>query len=318
MTLSSPQSIAAALPHLLGFHPRESLLSLWMDAGELVVVQRADLPEACGETGSEFAHAYLEAARNVSCDEAVFICVTGRVPWAEALLEQLVTACSVPTRGALVVNGSRVKEVGAAQSWAWVSTAHRQEACSVLDAPDRLVRRDRADVVAELTFDEGVAWELPTSDRIRPDADAMLTFLDARDFGNPRRRRALRDITLSVQGRDLVMWWCARQPVGERHSLLSALVAGLRSTPPQESAHLACATAAVAWMTGDGVRANAAVDRCLAEHPDNTMARMVESAMGVALAPTVFAHMLLAVEPAVLGLSVGAVDGSPGPGYSPA
>ena len=318
MTLSSPQSIAAALPHLLGFHPRESLLSLWMDAGELVVVQRADLPEACGESGSEFAHAYLEAARNVSCDEAVFICVTARVPWAEALLEQLATACSVPIRGALVVNGSRVKEAGAAQSWAWVSTADRQVAGSVFDAPDRPVHRDRADVVAELAFDEGAEWELPPSDCIPPDADSMLTFLDARDFGNPRRRRTLRNITLSVQGRDLVMWWCARQSVGERHSLLSALVAGLRSTTPQVSAHLACATAAVAWMTGDGVRANAAIDRCLAEHPGNAMALMVESAMGAALAPSVFAQMLLEVEPTALGLAAGAVDGPSGPGYSPA
>lgn len=318
IALSSPQSIAAALPYLLGFHPRESLLCLWMHAGELVVVQRADLPEAAGvEDGSAFVSAYLDAARNVSCDQAVFICVSGRVARAEAFLQQVADACSVPVRGRLVINGSRVKEAGTDHPWKWISTTIRQEACLAFDAPHRSVRRNRSDVVAEVSFDANAAWGLPELVSSPTDVDAMLSFLDARDFGNPKRCRALRDMTLSVQGRDLVMWWCARQSVEERHSLLTALVSALRATAPEGSSHLACATAAVAWMSGDGVRANAAVDRCLAEHPDNSMARMVESAMGVALSPGSFARMLLEVEPAVLGLSPGTVDGSAEPGYSP-
>ena len=317
--MSSPQSIAASLPHLLGFHPRESLLGLWMHAGELVVVQRADLPETeqCdGESG--FVRAYLEAARHVPCDEAVFVCVSGRVDLANTLLQQVADACPVPVRARLVLHGSRVAESGADRPWAWVSTLDRQAASTVFDVPHRSVRRGRDDVVAELAFDADAAWTVPEPASLLMDADATLTFLDARDFGNPRRRRTLRDITLSVQGRDLVMWWCAHQPVEERHTLLTALIAGLRGTTPEVSAHLACATAAVAWMTGDGVRANAAVDRCLAEHPDNALARMIESAMAVALAPSVFAQMLREVEPAVLGLSAAAVDDSLVPGYSSA
>lgn len=319
IALASPQSIAAALPHLMGFHPRESLLCLWTHGGTLVVVQRADLPEAaCGDGGSEFVCAYLEAARNVTCDEAVFVCVTKRVALAHALLQQLADACSVPVRALLLINGSRVTDVGGDNRWAWVGTSERQEASLAFDTPQLSVRRDRGDLEAELAFDAAAAWNLPEGVPAPTHADALLTFLDARDFHNPKRCRALRDMTLSVQGRDLVMWWCARQRVAERHSLLAALIVGLRATTPEGSANLACATAAVAWMTGDGVRANIAVDRCLAEHPGHVMARMVESAMSAALAPSVFANMLLEVEPAVLGLSAAAVDASPEPGYSPA
>lgn len=318
ITLASPPSIAAALPHLLGFHPRESLLCLWMQEGALVVVQRADLPKAgCDEGGPEFVRAYLEAARNVSCDEAVFVCVTVNDSLAQEMLQQVANACAVPVRARLVLNGSRVKDVGSDRPWAWVSASHRQEASSLLQAPHRSVRRGRDDVVAEQAFDAAATWDLPEDVPVPVGANVLLRFLDAGDFHSPRRCRALRDMALSVHGRDLVMWWCARQPVEERHSLLAALITGLRATTPEGSANLACATAAVAWMAGDGVRANVAVERCLAEHPGNAMARMVESAMAVALSPSVFARMLQDVDPSALGLPPAVVDGSPGPGYSP-
>ena len=79
----------------------------------------------------------------------------------------------------------------------------------------------------------------------------------------------------SVAARDVVLWCAARMALVDRCALLGCLVSALAQTPPGRAANIAAATGVVAWLCGDGVRANAAIDRCLIEDPDNRMGILI-------------------------------------------
>ena len=170
-------------------------------------------------------------------------------------------------------------------------------------------------MASEVDFDQATAWT--QADGVEVDVDYLSDVLTRADFAGHRVRRLLRDGAMGVPGRDLIMWWGSRVATHKRHELLEALLVGLRSTPPGHGAHLACAVAATAWLCGDGVRANAALERCLDEDPVNAMGRMLESAMRAALPPAVFAQMLGDVGPEIVGADQAVVDSVESCGYSP-
>lgn len=318
LVLSSPVTIAAALPYLLGFHPRDSLISLWLRDREVVVVQRADLPaDRDGAAVTAYLHAYLSAASGIGADEVVTVCVTSDPSIGESMLVQITGACEVPVKARLIVHGSRVRAMDGAGGWQWVSADARQHAEWELAHTTRPVRCSRSDVLAEVQFDPELVWTLPSDGAPMP-APHALEFLASGDFRTDKRSRLLRDVAMTVQGRDLIVWWCARSTLAWRRELLAALLIGLRATPPGESAHLACAAAAVAWMVGDGVRANAALDRCLEEEPEHLFATLVERAMRAAIPPYVFAGYLKEMQPHEFGLSQEAVDEAQDGRYTPA
>ena len=308
LVLTSPLTIAAALPHLLGFHPRESLVSLWLHQQEVLVVQRADLPD--GDEGADTAcylRAYLTPAAGIGADEVVIVCVTSRSRLGESLIDAFSRECMVPVKARLLVHGSQVRAMDVSGGWQWVSSDARQHVHRRLTNTKRRVRRSRSEVVAEVEFDPDRVWKVSRDGLPAQPAD-ILRFLVVGGFRTHAGCRRLRDIAITVEGRDLLVWWCARSTMDQRHELLVALMSCLQATPPGRSSHLACATAAVAWMVGDGVRANAALDRCLREAPDHLFAALVERAIGAALAPAVFAGFLREMNPTEFGVSQDTVD----------
>lgn len=309
--LASPQSIAAALPHMLGFHPHESLLTLWMNAGSLVVLQRVDLPT--DEDLDDYVEAYLTAAANIACDETTIVCVTRRPDRGLRVIRALECKVQVRVRAAYIVCGGRVRTTDPGAPWRWISAQDRQQAAETFGSygdgsqrDPRPIHRTREHVVAEVEYDESGEWLIESGSDV--DLGALCMILDRGDLSGQRERRVLRDAAIEVRGRDLVMWWCGRVRPEGRRALLEALLAGLRATPPGKSAHLACAAAAAAWMCGDGVRANAALDRCVGEEPLHSMGRMLEAAMASALPPAEFASMLAEVPPEVVGAAQAVVD----------
>lgn len=72
-----------------------------------------------------------------------------------------------------------------------------------------------------------------------------------------------------MAARDAVLWCAARLTVVDRRALLRHLVEALAAAAPGRAASIAAATVVVAWLCGNGVRANAAIDRCLIKDPDN-------------------------------------------------
>ncbi len=319
--LATPQAVAAALPHLMGFHPRESLICLWLRKHELLVVQRADLPD--GTADDTYVSAYLQAATNIEADEALLVCVSRRTELGLKLVQRAGDQMNVRVRGGLVVSGNRVRAANSAGEWLWISTHDRQRAARIFGskADAKPVRRTRGDVVREVDFDES-STRKDQDDSPQSHLGGLLRVLAGGDWSGEKPRRTIRDVGVTTQGRDLILWWCARAHIAQRQELLEALLAGLRATRPGRAAHLACAAAGAAWMSGDGVRANAALDRCLSEEPWHPLGRMLETAMAAALPPSAFSQMLSEFEPDVVGLvhqaGAAGVDEFTVPGYSPA
>lgn len=319
IALGSPPEIAAALPHLLGFHAEESLICLWLQDGELLVVQRADLTESASQR--EYIEAYLDAASTIPADGVVIVCVTrdedDGVSLVRGMTEHIKSEIdNVHVRAAMIISGGQVRSADQGSNWEWISADHRQRADEVFgsrsDAPS--VRRNRREVVSEVEYDESTSDANPRG--LPPDIDGLCSVLAHGAVVGSRGRRLLREAGVGVQGRDLIVWWSAQVPLDMRRELLEVLLSGLRATAPGLAAHLACATAATAWLCGDGVRANAALDRCLEEQPVHSMGRMLETAMAAAVPPSSLAQMLAEVEPEVVGASQAVVDSLKKWGYS--
>lgn len=317
ITVRTSTQIAAAIPYLLGFHPQESLVALWMRGGVLVVAQRADLPEEESindESVDDFVEAYLMPAAGVDADEVLFACFTRHHARGGAIVERALDVAPVLSRGGLLIKGSQVREVTGRDEWRWISTRDRQWAKDNF-ATKVAPRADREAVVQETAFDEGSLNRVGPMEDSELDVDALAAVIASGEMSVKGIRR-LRDSCRSARGRDLVMWWAARSSLAERGVVLDQLLAALRASPT--GAHLACAAAVVAWLCGDGVRANACLERCLDEEPQHLMGRMLEGAMNAALAPSSFATMMAEVDPHSLGLEGSRVDEHRGPRYSPA
>lgn len=315
IALASPQSVAAALPHLLGFHPEESMICLWLHDGQLLVLQRADLPTTREEHG--YVEAFLDAASNIRADEVVIVCVTQDARKGKRLTRGITDHTYSQVRSALIVCGGRVRSIEPGEKWRWVSVHDRQHAAGMFGprADGRRIRRTRDEVTSEVDYDEGALWA--HSDASEMNVDELCAVLARAELTGAKVQRLLRDAARGVSGRDLIMWWASRVPTHARHELLEALLVGLRATPLGQGAHLACAAAATAWLCGDGVRANAALERCLHEDPANVMGRMLQAAMGAAVPPTAFAQMLGDVGPEIVGANQAVVDSVERCGYSP-
>ena len=307
--LDSATTIAAAVPHLLGFHPHESLVFLWLRRGELVVVQRADLPPPT--QSDEFVDAYFQPAKSIPADEAIAIVVNQNRDDHKALWAALEERCPVRLRAHLHLAGGQIRDRGdtcdsSGGPWTWISTEHRQLAGSLGIGPtpgQPALSRDR--VQAEFDY------------RPRSSADRIGTGrrFDIADLAQMLVIRPLRpsidvlfDNADDPHGRDLVMWCCARMSQRERRELLQCMVSAVAATASGHGANLAVATAVVAWLSGDGVRANVALERCLADDPGHLLGRLVDDALSTGVPPSAVEAMFTDVPVEVLELPEGVVD----------
>jgi len=105
--------------------------------------------------------------------------------------------------------------------------------------------------------------------------------------------------------------------MNDRRALLGSLVDALARTPPSRAAPIASATAVVAWLCGDGVRANAAIDRCLTEDPDNRMGTLIAGIVRHGVPPSELESLLCEMPEATLNSGECRVDEVRPSRYSP-
>ncbi len=282
-TLTTAAQIGAALPHLLGFHPEQSIVCLWRKHRQLLVTQRADTPDddpaSSGERFTDYVRALFAPVRALDVDEVIVVYVAREPDVPDGLVRRVAEYCPVPVRVHLHMRGARIRECTPdhdhGESWRWIGTKERQQAAAYFTAPDgpRPARTRQA-------VTEGLSYrprdgEVHTDDhsRHRIPLDDLMDTLTC----SPPRVSAdvLRDSVRSVAARDAVLWSAARMTVVDRRALLRHLVEALAATAPGRAATIAVATAVVAWLCGDGVHANAATDRCLIEDPDNRMGNLI-------------------------------------------
>ena len=107
--LRSPGAFAAALPALVGFHPSQSLVAVYLGKGQVIVSMRLDVPESIEEVAEYVA----STGTRVEADEVLLAlyCPKGDdLPHREGVAA-LITACHevhVNVRDAMLIDGGRL------------------------------------------------------------------------------------------------------------------------------------------------------------------------------------------------------------------
>lgn len=315
ISLRSPAALCCAIPHLLGFHPSDSAVILWMHGGRILLTQRIDLPEK-HELAEWSAAVWGHQAAEIA-DEMVVALVSDRaddprLDKAFAAITARADGLGITIRDGLHLNGDR-----------WRSLLCRDANCCPSEG--RPIDPDlRAMVAAEFAAEAAP----PASSRdciidsLNPDpaaVDAVLKTGILSRLHRPRRREAWRDSCLTNMGhwwraeaqvappvrmaqlllglrdirvRDTVLWeLCHLDGAGLRRAK-TQLLRLLRSAPEGDVAPIATCVGIASWLNGDGVRAMAAVVRALQDDPHYEMGRMLGAAVAAGLPPEHFREAL--------------------------
>jgi len=330
LVLAGPDSIAASIPFIVGFTPRDSLVVMWLLDGHVRLTMRMDLPPAHA-TPHEWADAVMS---HRSFSEEVILCVipadadsareiNGELhsrALISAMLERLSkTDCQV--RDALLLSAER---------W-WSYLCEEPECCSPAGTPLDLeiagrvaaqfalagVGRlpDRAAVIAVCAPDpvrqavnrsnmhEAVRARFERLARAGDRAlewdawrdDAIRLVLDELIDNTAAGSGGEAEIYLGlcdVRVRDTVLWEIAHSHEHDPHRAFESAAAVLRGAPAGVIAPIGTVTALLGWLIGDGVRAMAALERVWAEDPDYSLAELLGRSINAGLPPTSWRDMM--------------------------
>lgn len=305
--LTSPGEIAAAIPHLCGFVPAESLVavSLRGDRKRIGLTLRLDLLPA--DTDDDVAE---QVAGRLAHDQAAAVVLAvytdepGERP-REALMRTLISA--VEMRGMSVMEGLLVR------AGRWSSYTCSDERCcpsrgtavpppvdllavaAVYDG--RVVLRDRDELVASLApplllaakaagqrLDDAMVRWLAVVDEIGPVAarEQAVAGLRAALTGPVQDSAVLIATLQELQVRDHVATWA----LDDSEAMLTLLLALARESVAPYDVPVCTLIALVAWVRGDGALANVALDRALAGDPAYSMARLFRVGLDGQLPPS--------------------------------
>jgi hypothetical protein len=293
VTLTSPADIVAAVPHLCGFVPAESLVAVSLRRKRIGLTLRVDLPpdEAADEIASRLAHDRADAA--------VVVVYTSGADGRIALVEGL--------RAALELRGMRVVEALLVRDGLWTSyLCTHPDCCPPEGTPvgpppallaasaaydGRAVLRDRDELVASLQPSASAADALDGA-RTRWLGDVRLRGLlvmqrRAADAFRAALHEPPADVSSLVVAlqdkrvRDEV----ATLALDDAEALLSLLLAMAKESTAPYDVPVCTLVALVAWVRGDGALANVALDRALDGDPRYGMALLLRAGLDGQLPP---------------------------------
>jgi hypothetical protein len=319
--ISDPGEIAAALPALLGFHPRESLVlvSLTGASGRRVgLTVRADLP-ADGGAGSVAA----EVTRSLRTDRpsGVLLAVVSEAPDVPGglphreLLHEVVLALApdrIPVREALLVRAGRWWSYECARACCAPGAGTplpdgptALEAASV--ATGTVVERDRGDLVRRIAGPLGPAREAMATACARMATECSARVLEvgfdavaeeswaAVTAAAARCRPGAAPEPLTDREVARVVWGLRDRDVRDRALELATgadptaaeilWTECTRRAPAPLDVAPATLLAVSAWLRGDGAMANVALARALAGDPAYALARLLARALAECLPP---------------------------------
>ena len=325
VALRDPNHLVACLPYLLGFEPQRSLVIMGLAQSgahsRLIVTARYDLPELTDVAGSrEIVQHAEQALASIRDINSVLLVIVGETaghvdrdqPYT-ALIDDLIYAfddADIAVKDAVYTHEGSVHIYGCTDpSWPWhgvrISQEERDEGAAgfvfagMSPATTREALYEEITRVADdLTAD--VARHIDTNEQsvqwIAPEAISAL----ARDISGTlvtSSQMSAREVARmgvafeNVRIRDAVLWDLAHTSSQERLAARANLVQATRHLPDEHVAQVATVLGIEQWMSGDGARANIAVERALSANPDNSMARMLEQSLRMGMPPAVFAEM---------------------------
>ncbi|MDD2858660.1 MAG: DUF4192 domain-containing protein [Candidatus Nanopelagicales bacterium] len=316
--LRSPDHLLAALPFLIGFHPRHSLVLVWLQGASVALTQRVDLP---GELqGAEPARAHarwiaevLRPRRHLDADALVGIVYAAPTPRADDRA-QLLGELARQAAGA----GLEVLDLLMVRDDEWRRCAPDGHAAPgrpcVLDP--RIAAEVREDFVSAGWSHAGSRDDLARD--LRPDARARAAVMAVMPSSAPApaEREAWRDAMLAslvpaldhpavpgpvglaevidglgdIRVRDCVLWHLVhREDLTAPQRLMTA---AMIAAPDGQRAPVATVAAITAWLLGDGVRASLCIDIAMADDHDYGLAMLVGGALAHGLPPRMWRETL--------------------------
>jgi hypothetical protein len=286
----SPEDVLAAVPVVLGFEPRESVVMLTFGGVETFHA-RVDLPPP--SEVDEAVEQLLDPARRHRVARVLFVVYADDGPAVRTLLRRL--------RRVFPRSGIDVVEVLRAHSGRWFAPGRSGVPLhgipyDVGDHPFRaqavvegiVVHESRAELEALLRpVPEAVATVEAALRRAAPSApgeiaDLVDARLEAGRFGDAELARVLLGLG-SVLGRD-----AAWAPITRETALghVRLWTDAVQRAPEELVAGPAAVLGLAAWLAGHGALAWCAVDRCQAVDPDNTLAGLVAEVLARAVPPS--------------------------------
>ncbi|HEY6423383.1 MAG TPA: DUF4192 domain-containing protein [Pseudonocardiaceae bacterium] len=309
--LSDPAELIAAVPHLLGFHPHDSVVLLALHGTKLGLTVRADLVHA-DQAPLLAEQLLLPIARQRPTGVALVVIGGDPSPEGDPPHRALVNALDdVLTRAGLpVVHAAWTAQTAGGAQW----RCYDDPLCAGTVADPAASPLAAATVAAgAVTFGsrEEMAELLAGEDVAALQRRAAL--LDAADAEHPmssalaarrltqletlRRAAAAGKVTLSDnlvaevasalcdhRVRDACLPWCTGPDAAAAERLWLALV---RATPAPERAEPAALLALAAYIRGDGAMAGVALDAALHACPDHSLSGLLRAALDGGLPPEV-------------------------------
>jgi hypothetical protein len=307
--LSDPAELIAAVPHLLGFHPRDSLVVITLQGRRLGLTLRSDLAAEGSE--QQLAEQLLVPIARQRPSGAIVLIVGGRradvtdLPHRRTVdaVDGALAAADIPVMHAAWTDSTRPGapwrcydeagcagtvadpdrcSIAAASVAAGIVTFDTREQLAELLAPDApavLARRARlldADD-AQHPLDAATVWKRRALlTRLHSDSAAGALRLDDRTIVDAAS--ALCDHRI----RDACLGWSAGDGAAAAEQLWLALV---RATPPPQRSEPATLLGLAAYLRGDGALAGMALQAALEACPDHCLAGLLRSALDGGLQP---------------------------------
>lgn len=311
--VSTPEEVIALVPHVLGFHPTESLVVLGIGptSSRLLMTYRYDLPDDASMRSAVAGHALATAKQ--SGVESVLLIGYGEGPQVTPVVDALRDVASgeqVTIRDALRVTGNRYwsylceDPACCPPEGAVVSARSRAAIGEVMQRTGRVVRADRSeladsvqpsrpdalDAALRVVADEfkalTLASESPGSALIEVGRKQVQSAIYKARAGQLLADLEVARLVVTLQNlavRDDA--WARMDPAfKDEHLRLWQDV--MSRTPDQFTAAPGALLAFVAWQAGDGALANVALDRVQATNPDYSMATLLRDCLQRALPPS--------------------------------
>ncbi len=323
-SLGTPAELVAALPYLLGFPPRESVVAVGLDADHVVCLTlRLDLPVPRSEqvlAEQALAERVAGHLRNAGSRAAVVVIVTetrspdGRLPRMSLIraLRTRLERAGIGLQDALCVRSGRWWSYVCADPLCCPPDGRQVEPeppgafVAAMVAGGRAVQADRSDLVASLTSvraADDVTWQALTADaaRRRAGRDAVITRVEAVLAARTESAPPLTDqqaaefcVALGVASvRDACLRWMGGPFADQAESLWLDLV---RAAPETHVAPPATLLAFYAYARGDGTFARICVERALAASPGYTMAELLRNCVDAGVGPALIRELAGCVE----------------------
>lgn len=268
------------IPHLLGFHPEESLVVLVMDGGRLVLTARLDLADAASPDRVEGVLTRIWC--RFPAADAWFVAYTAHREYAWAVLRRCDTFLPPNCVRRLVAVDGRtwqadspagprgVHDPGCSRAAAeaamhgLVARRSRAELAALVDGPPAADAGQLATVAqrvgAELSADPVSRWpQLMGTALARFDDDGSLDDAEA---------ARLAVLATHLPARDVALLWMSREKAEQQVDLWRRVV---NRTPAGHQGHPLALLAMAAWIAGEGALVSVCLERATRLLPSNPL-----------------------------------------------